>query len=194
MTAKRKCKLKSCGAFGYDHVITPGGAYCTLDHAYEDAMLMQARANGKAIKDGQKAKKKQHAQRKREFYENDRFTRTKRAQTAFNAFIRERDNEKPCVSCLRFHAGQYHAGHYKSVGAHSALRFEETNCHRQCSVCNNYRSGNIGEYRSELIQRIGLEKVEWLEGPHEPKKYSCQDLKEIELHYKQKLKELINES
>lgn len=37
----------------------------------------------------------------------------------------------------------------------------------------------------------GLDKVEWIEGPHELKKYTCEDLKKIETTYKQKLKELI---
>ena len=49
------------------------------------------------------------------------------------------------------------------------------------------------DYRINLIKKIGLDKVEWLEGQHEPKKYTCEDLKEIELKYKQKLKELLNE-
>ena len=34
----------------------------------------------------------------------------KEAQAAFNAFIRERDKSEPCISCERYHKGQYHAG------------------------------------------------------------------------------------
>ena len=41
----------------------------------------------------------------------------KEAQIAFNAFIRIRDIELPCISCGRHHTGQYHAGHYRSVGS-----------------------------------------------------------------------------
>jgi len=33
-----------------------------------------------------------------------------------------------------------------------------------------------------------MERVEWLEGPHEPKKYTIEDAKEIKKLYKQKLK------
>ncbi len=112
------------------------------------------------------------------------------AQKSFNAFIRERDAKLPCISCGRFHDGQYHAGHYRSVGAMPSLRFEELNVHKQCAPCNNHKSGNIVEYRINLIRKIGIENVEWLEGHHEPKKYSIEELKEIKTRYKLKLKEL----
>ena len=112
------------------------------------------------------------------------------AQTSFNAFIRARDADQPCISCGRHHQGQYHAGHYLSVGARPELRFEETNCHKQCSPCNNYLSGNAVLYRVALIQKIGLDGVEWLEGPHEPKKYTVDDLKEIKAYYRSLEKEM----
>jgi len=37
-----------------------------------------------------------------------------------------------------------------------------------------------------------LDKVEWLEGPHEPARYRIEDLKLLEAKYKGKLKELMN--
>ena len=77
------------------------------------------------------------------------------AQNAFNAYIRERDKTLPCISCGRHHQGQYHAGHYQTVGSHPELRFSELNVHKQCSVCNNHKSGNIVEYRINLIKKIG---------------------------------------
>jgi len=43
-----------------------------------------------------------------------------------------------------------------------------------------------------LIEKIGLERVEWLEGPHEPKKYTIDELKGIRDLYRRKLKELKN--
>lgn len=114
----------------------------------------------------------------------------KDAQTAFNAFIRERDKNETCISCRRYHQGQYHAGHYRSVGACPELRFCELNVHKQCSACNNHKSGNILEYRINLVKKIGLENVEWLEGYHEPKKYNIEQIKEIKAEYKNKLREL----
>lgn len=114
----------------------------------------------------------------------------KEAQTAFNAYVRERDRDLPCISCRRHHEGQYHAGHYRSVGASPELRFEESNCHKQCQPCNSHLSGNLINYRVNLIERIGIDNVEFLEGPHELKKYTICDLKEIKEEYKRKLKEL----
>ena len=112
----------------------------------------------------------------------------KEAQTAFNAYIRARDAMRPCVSCGRHHNGQYHAGHYLSVGSSPALRFEELNVWKQCAPCNNHLSGNAVLYRRALVELIGVGKVEWLEGPHEPKKYTIDDLKAIKAEYIRKRK------
>src|SRR5690606_27675959 len=66
----------------------------------------------------------------------------KLAQTAFNAYIRERDKAKPCISCNRFNDVKRNAGHYLSVGSHPELRFDESNVHAQCEHCNSFKSGN----------------------------------------------------
>ena len=114
----------------------------------------------------------------------------KEAQAAFNAFIRARDADRPCISCGRHHNGQYHAGHYLSVGSSPELRFEELNVWKQCAPCNNHLSGNAVLYRRALVELIGPEKVEWLEGPHQPKKYTIDDLKAIKAEYIKKRKEI----
>ena len=110
----------------------------------------------------------------------------KEAQTAFNAWIRARDHNQPCISCQRYHDGQYHAGHYRTTKAAPELRFCEINVWKQCSVCNNHLSGNILEYRINLIKK-GID-VDWLDGPHEPQKYTITELKAIKAEYKLKLK------
>ncbi len=107
----------------------------------------------------------------------------KETQSAFNAWVRARDADQPCISCGRHHQGKYDAGHYRSVGSNPALRFEPLNCHRQCVPCNQHKSGNAIEYRIGLVARIGAEAVAWLEGPHEPKHYSIDDLKQIKARY-----------
>ena len=114
----------------------------------------------------------------------------KDTQIAFNAWVRARDAELPCISCGRHHQGKYDAGHYRTVGSNPALRFEPLNCHRQCSPCNTQLSGNIVNYRIELVRRIGAEAVEWLEGPHEPKKYTVEELKAMTAEYRAKTREL----
>lgn len=91
------------------------------------------------------------------------------AQASVNRYIRLRDAGKPCISCGRHHQGQYHAGHYRSVGACPELRFELNNIHAQCAPCNNHLSGNIVAYRQGLIQKIGVGMVEWLESSHAAK-------------------------
>lgn len=112
------------------------------------------------------------------------------AQAAFNAWVRERDADQPCISCGRHHQGKYDAGHFRSVGSNPALRFEPLNCHKQCVPCNQHKSGNAIEYRIGLVARIGADKVAWLEGKHEPKRYSIDDLKAIKALYRNLLREL----
>lgn len=114
----------------------------------------------------------------------------KKAQTAFNAWVRERDADQSCISCGRHHQGQWHAGHYRTVAGSPELRFEPLNVWKQCAPCNNHKSGDIVNYRIELVRRIGADAVEWLEGPHEPKRYSIDDLKQIKAKYQAMTREL----
>jgi hypothetical protein len=127
---------------------------------------------------------------------------TKLARDQFNKFIRLRDADKPCISCGREHVewtrgGSWDCGHFRSVGAAPELRFEELNAHKQCKSCNGgsgkYARKNhtvSAEYRVRLIERIGLAKVEWLEGSHEPKRYRIDELIAIRDLYRRKAKEL----
>ena len=117
----------------------------------------------------------------------------KDAQVVFNQYIRERDKLEPCISCSRHHQGQYHAGHYLSTGARPNLRFVENNVHKQCQPCNTHLSGNLINYRINLIQKIGVEAVVQLETDFEPKKYTIDNLKEIIKIYRNKVKMLKSE-
>jgi hypothetical protein len=105
------------------------------------------------------------------------------AQSAFNRWIRLRDDAQPCISCGRHHGGQYHAGHYLSTGARPELRFDEFNVHKQCQPCNMYRHGNLILYRGNLIAKIGQSEVDRLEGPAPAQKYTIDDLKQIKRKY-----------
>lgn len=109
-------------------------------------------------------------------------------QDAFNAWIRLRDAGQPCISCGRMHKGRWHAGHYRSVGSAPELRFEPLNVHLQCAPCNLYLSGNLTAYRIHLIEKIGLEKVEWLEGHHQQKKYTVDEIIKMKKEYREKVK------
>jgi hypothetical protein len=56
--------------------------------------------------------------------------------------------------------------------------------------CNRHLHGNLILYRAELIRRVGLAEVERLEGPHEPRKLSADDLKAIRDTYRARAREL----
>lgn len=177
---------KACGTKFKPHLSTQKACSirCALDLA--PANLDRAR---KAIEHRDKATTKARRERLK-----SKADYMREAQVAFNAYIRARDADLPCVSCGRHHEGQYHAGHYRTVGANPEIRFEPLNVWKQCAPCNNHKSGDIVNYRIELVKRIGAEKVEWLEGPHEPKRYTIEDLQAIKVEYREKLKALIRAS
>jgi hypothetical protein len=116
----------------------------------------------------------------------------KRAQKAFNTYIRARDYGQPCICCGQpiawgadITGGVCDAGHYLSVGARVNLRFDEDNVHAQLKLCNRHKAGNAANYRIHLIDRIGLERVELLERDHTVRKYTREGLIEIERQYRQ---------
>ena len=183
--AVRRKRCKVCNT-----LFTPRSSFhraCSPACAIE---LKDSREHAKATR------KRENDKRKREFNWTDRQWLMHEAQKAFNRFVRLRDKDLPCISCgnmnpLKVHgAGQWDAGHYRTVGANPELRFEELNCHKQCKRCNSHGSGNIGPYRLGLVLKIGQEKIEWLEGPHEPKKYTTPELADLVKHYRAKCKEL----
>lgn len=121
----------------------------------------------------------------------------KEAQAAFNAYIRARDENKPCISCGCHLSsvgvgGRFDAGHYRTRGAAPHLAFNEDNVHGQCKRCNRYLSGNVSNYRIGLIERIGTGKVEALEANNEATKFTREMLIELRLSYKKKLALLKN--
>ena len=130
---------------------------------------------------------------------------TKKAQVAFNRFIRERDILEPCISCGKYDheikssgvGGKWDCGHYKTRGAYPELRFHELNAHKQCKSCNG-GSGKFAkkartvseEYERRLRIKIGDASVDMLNGPHELPRYRVDALKEIEALYKLKYKQI----
>ena len=110
------------------------------------------------------------------------------AQTEFNKYIRYRDRHLPCVSCGRMHHGQYHAGHYKTRGAHPELRFSEFNTHKQCAPCNNHKSGDIVNFRETLKVKIGEHMLAWVEGPHQSQHWTKEEARGAKQWFKDKLK------
>lgn len=195
-------KLRKCRQCGErkpvdEGVITPIAFFCCMPCAVEYAREKSRKAVRRLIAKVDreveaKAKEERKAERQRKIDVKPIGYWAKRSQDAFNAFIRARDEGLPCVSCGHPDDGsrQRHASHFRSVGASPSTRFMEINVHASCSICNNWLSGNIGQYKTELIRRIGQEGVDLLEGPHEPKRYRREDYQAIEAEYKAKLAEL----
>ena len=113
----------------------------------------------------------------------------KEVQKVFNQWVRLRDKGLNCISCNK-PPKKENAGHYRSVGSSPNLRFEPLNVHLQCEYCNTYQHGNLIPYRQNLIKKIGVELVEWLESNHEPKHYSKPELIIMKEEYKEKIKQL----
>jgi hypothetical protein len=123
----------------------------------------------------------------------------KAAQKEFNAYVRARDKDQPCICCgLPLGAGEvgggYDCGHYRSVGSAPHLRFDERNAHAQRKQCNRWGAGRAVDYRRGLIARIGLQAVEALEADNSIHKWDRDELRQIAATYRQKRKELEKQS
>jgi hypothetical protein len=92
---------------------------------------------------------------------------------------RIRDRADGCISCHMGpdYAGQWHGSHFRPAGNHSAVELHLWNIHKSCAQCNKYKGGNIAGYRPRLIEKIGLERVEWLESQNQVTKRSVEYLK-----------------
>lgn len=160
---------------------------CAVDYAIQQRIKRQERL---AVKDRKETRAKIEAMKPRSEW-------VKKAQAAFNAFIRYRDKDKACICCGQplasastDNGGSYDCGHYRSTGSAPHLRFNEQNAHAQRKVCNRYGAGRAVDYRIGLIQRIGHPAVEALEADNSARHYSVDDLKEIAALYRARLKEL----
>lgn len=179
----RQCKIEIPKAKDAQEFAHKAG-FCSIDHMASYG-LQKARI-------AQEKKRKAEIKKKKEGLKT-RGDYAKEAQAEFNRFIRMRDHGQNCISCQK-PPKKKNAGHYRSVGSSPELRFEPLNCHLQCEHCNTYLSSNAIEYRINLVKKIGQANVDWLEGPHDAKKYSIDELKRIKQKYKAMASELENNS
>ena len=148
--------------------------------------------------------KKEHTAAKKNLRESNVKWMKNKAKTITHKYIRLRDKDLPCISCGRFEHEIdspnwdhiWDAGHYLTRAAFPELKYCEINIHKQCVRCNTapkFHGQDVmvrDQYRINLIAKIGLEKVEWLEGPHEIPKITTDYLKQIQETYKRKTKEI----
>lgn len=185
--AKRKCKV--CGTV-FDKQ-RPLQFVCSLICGIEYAKEQKRKA---ALKAKAEAKRKERAKKQAIRHKLETVPElTKKAQQAFNRYIRLRDRGLPCISCGKPLGGEpnsYDAGHYRSVGSAPHLRFDEQNVHGQCKHCNCHLSGNVVAYRQGLIGRIGLNAVERIESDQAARHYDQQALRDLAAKYRAKAREL----
>ena len=116
----------------------------------------------------------------------------KEAQTVINRYVRLRDAHLGCISCDKpaTWGGQWHCSHFRSVGAAAHLRFNLWNMNKSCSQCNAHLSGNIMVYRPRLVEKIGAEKVAWLECNQDLVRHEIPYLKRLKSVFTKKAKRL----
>lgn len=171
---------------------SPFEVWCSHDCAYALAM---AKLGSEKRKQAAEQRKAARAERKadREKLESLRSMSWHHKQTrkAVHAYIRARDAVLPCISCGESDAAKWDAGHYKSVGGNSTLRYDLNNIHKQCSVCNQHLSGNLILYRQNLILKIGEPEVLRLEGPQPVHKWTREELGQIAANARAMTKALV---
>jgi hypothetical protein len=117
----------------------------------------------------------------------------KLTQQLVNKYINLRDKGLPCISCDKPITGRVNASHFWNANNHYNVRFNEDNIHSSCINCNQFLSGNLLEYRSRLITKIGIERFNTLEAESKKtRKFTMEELKEIIKEYKQKIKKHVN--
>ena len=163
-------------------------AFCSTDHALAWLDTEKGRITLKTFL--AKARHKEMRAAKKKLKTKSQYM--KEAQAAFNAYVRYRDRKKPCISCgstpEQRYGGAIDAGHYRSRGAAKHLALHLWNCHAQCKKCNRNLSGNVVEYRINLIRRIGLDKVESLENNNQTRIYTIEYLERIKRIFKKKVR------
>lgn len=193
----KRCKAAQCEGTYLPDARQPWKCWCSDDCAVQIAIAkVEKQEAAKARKDRAETRAKLEAHRKRPYF-------VAKAQAAFNAFIRERDKDQPCICCGSFaasgesslHGGGWDAGHYISRGHASHLRFDERNVHKQRKGCNKPGGTTRAKYRIGLVARIGEDAVlalEALEYAESGRGETIEQLKEIAVHYRAKLRELKN--
>ena len=125
----------------------------------------------------------------------------KRARQQAQRFARIRDRRDfidkdlppTCISCGTTTTRLYHGGHFISVGSCPELQFHPGNINLQCEECNIYPNESTPIiYRENLITKIGLPLVLYLENYHELVRWSSEDIEAIRIHFRDLVGELEN--
>ena len=180
----KKCRVASCGASFVPQRL--GQAVCSPACALKDAPRNEQKAK-KAI-----AQRDRREIKVRKEKLKSRADHAKDAQAVINRYVRLRDAHLGCISCDKpaSWGGQWHCSHFRSVGAAAHLRFNLWNMNKSCSQCNAHLSGNIMVYRPRLVEKIGAEKVEWLERNQDLVRHEIPYLKRLKAVFTKKVRRL----
>ena len=90
-------------------------------------------------------------------------------RTIVQKMARIRDRHDGCISCHMpaNYGGQWHGSHFRPAGNNAAVQFHLWNIHKSCAQCNLFKGGNLGAYRPRLVEKIGADRVEWLESQNQ---------------------------
>lgn len=180
----RKCK--QCGDVFQRRTSTQTVCSPKCAHAWTEKL--------KAQKQARAAKAERKSMKERAEKIKTRAQHMKEAQAAVNAYVRERDFGKPCISCglppKQVFGGAVDCGHYRSVGSAPNCRFNLRNLAAQCVKCNRYLGSNSVEMRKGMIARFGLESVEALEADQTVRKFDIEYLSRIKRIFRKKTRRL----
>ncbi len=183
-TKTRKCT--GCKKRFDQSIVTWREAPCGYFHD-SDCQIDYAR------KQGQKLRTKKDKQKRADFRKKQVDVKglrhwIKETQKVVNAYVRQRDKGKPCISCgiyehqcktKSLRGSVWDAGHYKTTKARPEIRFDMRNINGQCKSCNQFHSGRIKDQEVGIVERYGQERLDWLLSYHKPKHYTIEYLERL---------------
>jgi len=87
-----------------------------------------------------------------------------------------------CIDCGKEFGKQVDGAHFHSRGAHSSIRWNLHNIHSAKSDCNQFSDTHKEGYRDGIIERYGVEYMEWIDSL--PLKYKSVKLSNKEVYDK----------
>lgn len=155
-------------------------------------------------------KEKENKKRKKEFYEQDIQWQHTQCEKSFNRlrklqeykWFADRGLDPTCISCGKTIGNDLWAnGHFRTVGAQGALRYDFKNCYLQHNFrCNKELSGDINGtkttigYKKGLAKRFGEEMageiISYCENNNATVKWAWQDMKLWRQEWNKEIREL----
>lgn len=163
----KKCKginkangVKGCGKLTLYRKYGLCSKCLTTFYTTTDAgKLLVLKAYNKAVKPRREFEKAQSEKKQKSEIKRLKI----QAEKWVHKYIRERDKYKPCISELTEWNKDHQAGHLYPKGKYEGLRYDYDNINGQSIQGNIFKEGNVQDYRINLIQRIGLERVRELD-------------------------------